>query len=50
MIDAAKIKDLNMRSKFRSKTFPGIAEAMAIQWGTYLIEQYQNKNESCKTK
>jgi site-specific DNA-cytosine methylase len=24
------------RSKFRSKTFPGIAEAMATQWGNYL--------------
>jgi hypothetical protein len=27
------------RSKVRSKTFPGIAEAMANQWGNYLKEQ-----------
>jgi hypothetical protein len=33
MIDAAKIKNLEERSKFRSKTFPGIAKAMADQWG-----------------
>lgn len=26
------------RSKVRSKTFPGIAEAMAKQWGGYLME------------
>lgn len=29
----------NERSKIRSKTFPGIAEAMANQWGTFLINQ-----------
>jgi hypothetical protein len=28
------------RSKVRSKTFPGIAEAMSSQWGKYLIEKY----------
>jgi hypothetical protein len=33
MIDACKIKDLEARSHFRSKTFPGIARAMAEQWG-----------------
>jgi len=33
MIEAAKIKNLDMRSEFRSKTFPGIAKAMADQWG-----------------
>lgn len=33
MIEAAKIKDLDERSEFRSKTFPGIANAMANQWG-----------------
>ena len=33
MIEAAKIKDLDQRSEFRSKTFPGIANAMANQWG-----------------
>jgi len=27
------------RGKIRSKTFPGIAKAMATQWGAYLIEQ-----------
>ncbi len=27
------------RSKIRSKTFPGIARAMAEQWGNYLIKQ-----------
>lgn len=33
MIDACKIKDLDARSHFRSKTFQGIANAMAEQWG-----------------
>jgi hypothetical protein len=28
------------RSKVRSKTFPGIAEAMATQWGEYLLNKY----------
>ena len=28
----------NERSKQRSKTFPGIAEAMATQWGEYLLK------------
>ena len=36
MIDAAKIKDLEERSKFRSKTFPGIAKAIAEQYSNYL--------------
>lgn len=31
---------LDERSKVRSKTFPGIAEAMANQWGNYLIGKY----------
>lgn len=31
--ESSKIKDLTERSKFRSKTFKGIAEAMAEQWG-----------------
>jgi hypothetical protein len=34
------------RSIIRSKTFPGIAKAMAEQWGKYLLEnskEYQNK-------
>jgi Holliday junction DNA helicase RuvB len=33
MIDACKIQDLEKRAIFRSKTFPGIAKAMAEQWG-----------------
>ena len=33
MIEAAKIRDLDKRSHFRSKTFQGIANAMAEQWG-----------------
>ena len=35
--DAFKLK-ADERSKVRSKTFPGIAKAMATQWGNYLIE------------
>ena len=31
--DSSMISDLSERSKFRSKTFPGIALAMAEQWG-----------------
>ena len=27
------------RSRIRSKTFPGIAEAMAEQWGNYILEK-----------
>jgi hypothetical protein len=42
MIEAAKIKDLDMRSEFRSKTFPGIANAMAQQWGEYILRQTEN--------
>lgn len=34
------------RSKLRSKTFPGIAEAMANQWGYYLKELYENTNRN----
>jgi site-specific DNA-cytosine methylase len=30
------------RSKVRSKTFPGIAQAMASQWGNYLMETYRS--------
>jgi hypothetical protein len=30
-----------MRQTMRSKTFPGIANAMATQWGNYLKEKYQ---------
>jgi hypothetical protein len=32
----------NERSKVRSKTFSGIAEAMATQWGKFLTEQYNS--------
>lgn len=28
------------RAKLRSKTFTGVASAMAIQWGDYLVEKY----------
>jgi hypothetical protein len=31
--DSSLISDLDERSKFRSRTFPGIANAMADQWG-----------------
>ena len=31
--DSSCISDLKERSKFGSKTFPGIAKAMAEQWG-----------------
>jgi hypothetical protein len=34
------------RSKVRSKTFPGIAQAMADQWSNYLIPQYGIQNTS----
>lgn len=40
--DAFKL-DSESRSKVRSKTFPGIANAMATQWGNYLIEKYELK-------
>jgi len=29
--------DIKIRAKLRSKTFPGIAKAMATQWGNYLL-------------
>lgn len=38
MIDACKIQDLEERSIFRSKTFPGIAKAMAAQWSEDLTK------------
>lgn len=34
-----KIGDKKLRQKLRSKTFPGIARAMAEQWSEYLINQ-----------
>ena len=36
--DALKLKS-DERSKVRSKTFPGIAKAMAKQWGDYLLNK-----------
>ena len=32
----------NNDKKHRSKTFPGIAQAMASQWGNYLMETYRS--------
>lgn len=40
--DNAFCKD-GTRQKSRSKTFPGIAKAMATQWGNYLLEKYAVK-------
>jgi hypothetical protein len=44
--DAWKL-DKDERAKVRSKTFPGIAHAMAIQWGSYLngLEQAEQGRE-----
>ena len=36
-----KTKNKQELSKIRSKTFPGIAQAMADQWGQYLINLYR---------
>jgi hypothetical protein len=32
------------RAKIRSKTFPGIAKAMANQWGNYLMNKHDTKS------
>lgn len=32
------------RGKNRAKTFPGIAEAMAKQWGDYILREYEYDN------
>lgn len=37
----APTKDPAERSRIRSKTFPGIAEAMAEQWGNFLKQRYE---------
>ena len=37
--DSSCISDYSERSKFRSKTFLGIAKAMAEQWGKFIEEQ-----------
>jgi hypothetical protein len=34
------------RSKIRSKTFPGIAQAMADQWGNYLLNNKTKTNDN----
>lgn len=41
MIDACKLPKGAERSKFRSKTFPGIAKAMAHTWTNYFKEKYE---------
>ena len=33
------------RAKLRSKTFPGIAEQMAEQWGNYLLDKYKGQEK-----
>lgn len=40
----ANLGQTKNRAKLRSKTYPGIAEAMAIQWGNF-IKQNQTINE-----
>lgn len=35
--DSSCISDLSERSKFRSKSFPGIVKAMAEQWSYYIL-------------
>jgi hypothetical protein len=32
-------KSKEERSKLRSKTFPGIADAMANQWGNFILSK-----------
>ena len=32
------------RQKNRAKTFPGIAKAMAEQWGDYIVREYEHDN------
>ena len=41
--DALWSKTQEGRRTIRSKTFPGIAKAMAEQWGGYLIDEKENK-------
>lgn len=38
--ETLKIKDKEERRKARSVTFPGVAEAMANQWGDFLLKKY----------
>lgn len=42
---AKQWKELGDRSRERSKTFPGIAKAMAEQWGNLLKQQNENSKE-----
>lgn len=37
------------RAKLRSKTFPGVARAMAEQWGDYLLKQKEAKASGVET-
>jgi len=47
MIDACKIQDLEKRASIRSKTFLGIAKAMANQWGNFVEDKLtKNKKET----
>jgi hypothetical protein len=34
------------RSKLRSKTFPGIAQAMVSQWTNFILEHSRRDNET----
>lgn len=45
--DALKAKTAEERRTIRSKTFPGIANAMAKQWGYYLQKQLIYRKELC---
>lgn len=40
-LDALKLSP-SERAKVRSKTFQGIADAMAKQWGDYIVKDYNN--------
>ena len=42
----ARSLNKEQRSKVRSKTFPGIAKAMAEQWGKYLINEQQRPSNT----
>ena len=44
--DSSLISDLAERSRFRSKTFPGIARAMATQWTTPQVKTQMSLFES----
>lgn len=32
------------RGKYRSRTFPQVAQALALQWSTYILDELENKN------